>query len=92
MTSAEHKLPPKINDYIRRHFREDFLFKVQSVRKVGEHYQYALDVAKDEHIYHLKFDENGWLIRKVVEEAYPADGFDDPSLGDTPPEDTIFRG
>ncbi|MCA6074313.1 hypothetical protein [Fulvivirga sedimenti] len=90
MTSAGNKLPPKINEYIHRHFREDFLFKVQSVRRIGEHVRYSIDVAKDEHIYHLKFDEKGWLLKKEVEEAFPADDYDDPHAGDSA-QDYIFR-
>ena len=82
MTSADYKLPVKINDYIQRHFRGEFLFKINSVRKTGNHTVYDLDIAQDEHIYHLKFDENGWLMRKEVEEAYPPDGYQ--NLGDTP--------
>jgi hypothetical protein len=62
MTSADYKLPVKINDYIQRHFRGEFLFKINSVRKTGNHTVYDLQIAQDEHIYHLKFDENGWLI------------------------------
>ncbi len=91
MTSSENRLPPKINEYIHRHFREeDFLFKVQSVRKIGEHVLYNIDVSQDEHIYHLKFDEKGWLLKKEVEEAYPADDHDDPHAGDSA-QDYIFK-
>ena len=71
MTSAENKLPNKVNEYIRRHFREDFLFTVKNVRRVGPRTHYSIDVTKDDYIYHLKFDERGWLVRKEVEAAYP---------------------
>jgi hypothetical protein len=90
MTPPSKKLPPKINDYIRKHFKGEFLFKVNSVNKKGSHTVYTLDIAKDEHVYHLKFDEKGWLMRKEVEEAFPAAGYEDPGLGDSP-EERIFK-
>ena len=91
MTSTEHKLPPMVSDYIHRHFREDFLFKIRSVEQKGPHTRYAVDVAKDEYIYHLEFDEKGWLTRREVEEAFPAEDYEDPNRGDSS-EEMFFRG
>lgn len=84
MNAMQPTLPAKISDYINSHFREDFLFQYKAMRKVGNMNCYAIDISKDNHIYHLYFNQHGSLVKKLVEESYPADDHTDPHEGDSP--------
>jgi hypothetical protein len=84
MNATQPTLPARISEYINSHFREDFLFQYKTMSKVGNKRCYAIDISKDEHIYHLFFDENGRLVKKLVEESFPADDHIDPRMGDSP--------
>lgn len=76
--------PAKISEYISSHFQDDFLFQYRNMRNIGNKRCFAIDVSKDDHIYHLFFDENGHLVKKQVEESFPADDHTDPRMGDSP--------
>lgn len=75
-------LPYNLTNYIDTHFREDFLFEVKNIIEVDGHKQYEVEVAKDDYIYTLLFDEQGNLLRESAEEAYPSR--DDDPFGEIP--------
>jgi hypothetical protein len=77
-------LPYKITDYVREHFREDFLFEVKKVVQVNGHPQYEIEVSKDDYIHRLSFNENGDLIREDAEQAFPADEHEGPNFEEVP--------
>ena len=78
------RLPYGISSYIQDRFRDDFLCEVKSVQQDKGHFRYALEVTKDEHIYHLRFNEAGKLLQEEAEEAFPPDSHDGLTLEDTP--------
>lgn len=84
MATNREKLPYGISEYIRNHFREDFLFDVKDVKKVGDRMYYTIEVSQDNYIHTLKFDEKGQLVREDADEAFPPDTHDAPGYGDIP--------
>ena len=84
MTENMQKLPYGISDYIREHFREDFLCEVVEVQKMKGHFDYLIEVSKDERIHHLHFNENGTLLKEEIEPAFPKDIHEEPTLEDLP--------
>jgi hypothetical protein len=86
MTMADNlqKIPPKAVEYIKEYFREDFIFDLKGVRKFrGEDY-YLVEVAKDEYIHHLTFNESGKLVDQIADEAFPSDELDGSGYKDIP--------
>jgi hypothetical protein len=77
-------IPFKITDYIREHFREEFLFEVKKVIQVKGHPQYEVEVSKDDYIYKLSFNENGDLLKEEAEQAFPPDEHEGPTFEDLP--------
>lgn len=76
------KIPNKVSEYIRDHFREDFLFKVKEVAQVNGKWHYTVEVTKDDYIHTLQFNEKGTLVKQEEDQAFPTDiheerGFDD---------------
>lgn len=81
---TEQKIPSGISDYINDHFREDFLFTVKGVKEISGHTVYTIEVSKDDYIHTLRFNENGHLLKKEAEQAFPPDTHEEPTLGDIP--------
>lgn len=84
MKTDNQKLPYKISEYIKEHFREDFLFEVKEVRKTKGHWYYLIEVTKDDYIHTLKFNEHGVLVKDEAEQAFPPDPYEAPTFEDTP--------
>lgn len=61
------QVPYPISEYIKRRFRDDFLFELKAHRRG----RYVVEVAKDEYVYTLTFSEHGSLLREEDEPAFP---------------------
>lgn len=77
-------IPFEISEYIRNHFREDFLFHVKEVKEVGGHSEYVVEVSKDDYDYTLRFNEKGKLLKEDAEQSFPPDIHEEQTLGDVP--------
>ncbi len=44
----EETIPYQISDYIREHFKEDFLFQVKDVKTINGHSTFVVEVSKDD--------------------------------------------
>lgn len=84
MKAKTEVIPYKISDYIKEHFREDFLFEVKEIRQVGKHSTYIVEVSKDDFIHSLRFDEDGDLIKEESEQAFLPDAHEGPTFEDIP--------
>jgi hypothetical protein len=82
MKHKADKIPLAISDYVTAHFKEDFLFEVKDIKEVNGHTFYTIEVAKDNFIHLLTFDEQGKLASEQASQAYPADMHDDPDVED----------
>lgn len=78
------KLPIKASEYITNHFRDDFLFAIRHVKEVDGHYQYTVEVTKDDYIHTLVFNEDGTLVKKKEDDAFPADMHEARGIDDLP--------
>ncbi len=65
------QVPYPISEYIKRRFRDDFLFELKAHRRGHGINQYIVEVAKDEYVYTLTFSEHGSLLREEDEPAFP---------------------
>lgn len=84
MTTHKEKLPYKISDYITERFREDFLFKVKEVSQIHGQTYYTIEVAKDDYIHTLVFNEDGQLVKDQADEAFPPDTHDEAGFSNVP--------
>ena len=84
MKANTEKIPHKISDYIKEHFREDFLFEVKAVQQLGQHLNYMIEVSKDNIIHLLRFDADGELIQEKAEQAFPPDTHEGPAFEEIP--------
>ena len=84
MNSNNEKLPYGISEYIKQHFREDFLFEVKEVRKVSGQWYYAVEITKDNYIHTLRFNEKGELVNAEAEQAFPAENREGPAFEEIP--------
>ncbi|MEX1238928.1 MAG: hypothetical protein WEB30_04395 [Cyclobacteriaceae bacterium] len=84
MNAKDQKLPYGISEYIKEHFREDFLLDVKAVKRLKSHVYYVIEVTKDNYIHTLKFDENGNLMKDDADQAFPEDSHEEPGFGDVP--------
>lgn len=73
------KIPYRISEYISDRFKEDFLFTVKETKKIKGHTFYTVEVSKDDFIYTLRFSEEGDLISKEADEAFPPDPHEEPT-------------
>jgi hypothetical protein len=80
----EETIPYGISDYIREHFKEDFLFRIKDVKKINDHSTYVVEVSKDDYIYTLRFNEDGVLLKEDVEQAFPPDMHEEQTFRDVP--------
>jgi hypothetical protein len=64
-------LPHNISEYIREHFRGSFLSEVKERKDARGHLHYDVEVSHEGMIYTLEFDEQGDLVSKDIEEAFP---------------------
>lgn len=81
---ADQTIPVGISNYIRDHFQEDFLFDVKRVTQSNGHTIYTVEVAKDDYIHTLTFNEEGILLKKDAREAFPPDIHEGQTFGDVP--------
>lgn len=84
MSTNNERLPIHISDYISERFREDFLFQVKEVRQVKGHTYYTVEVAKDDYIHTLIFNEDGHLVQDQADEAFPPDTHDEAGFSNVP--------
>ena len=80
--AENRRLPYKASEYIKNHFREEFLFELKETKQIDGHWFYTVEVTKDDYIHTLRFDDQGALVKKEEDEAFPTDmheaqGFDD---------------
>ena len=78
MIPKTQKIPVKVSDYITDHFKEDFLFEVTDVKKVGGRVYYIVEVSKDNYITTLKFNDAGDLVQEESNKAFQEDAHDEP--------------
>lgn len=85
---ANH-IPYKIAEYLRNHFREDFLYDVKKVNNTEGRVFYLVEVDQDNFVHHLKFNEKGNLVKEDTRPAFPTDGHEEPFIdeGTTDPKD-----
>lgn len=81
---SEEKIPFGITDYISKNFRDDFLFKVKDIRENNGHPVYTIEVSKDDYLHTLRFDENGTLVKKDADQAFPPDIHEEQTFGEVP--------
>jgi hypothetical protein len=81
---TEQKIPFGISDYIKKHFKEDFLFDVKEVKKMNGDPLYVAEVSKDNFIHKLKFNKDGTLVTEDTRESFPSDIHEEQSFGDVP--------
>lgn len=84
MSTDKAKLPYKISHYITERFREDFLFKLKEVGQIKGQTHYTIEVAKDDYIHTLVFNEDGQLVKEQADEAFPPDTHDEPGFSNVP--------
>ncbi len=84
MTGTLQKLPLKVSEFIKEHFKEDFLCEVKEVKKSKGHLDYFVEVSKDDRIHHLRFNENGNLLNEEIEPSFPRDIHEEPAVEDLP--------
>lgn len=84
MKTTNQKLPYRISEYVKDHFREDFLFEVKEARQIKGHWYYTVEVTKDDYIHRLKFNEDGELIKDEADQAFPPDVNEEPTFEDIP--------
>jgi hypothetical protein len=77
-------LPYKITEYVKEHFKEDFLFEVKDVRKIKNDWFYTVEVTKDNYIHTLKFNHNGEIMADEAQQAFPSDIHDELGFEDVP--------
>jgi hypothetical protein len=80
----EETIPYGISDYIREHFKEDFLCHVKDVKKNNGHSTYFVEVSKDDYIYTLRFNDDGVLLKEDTEQAFPPDIHEEQTFRDVP--------
>lgn len=84
MKTTNQKLPYQISEYIKNHFRDDFLFEVKEEKQIKGRWYYTLQVTKDNYIHTLKFNEDGELIKDEADQAFPPDVHEGPTFVDIP--------
>jgi hypothetical protein len=80
----EETIPYGISDYIREHFKEDFLFDLKEVKTSNGHATFVVEISKDDYIYNMKFNEDGVLLKEDVEQAFPPDMHEEQTFRDVP--------
>lgn len=71
------KIPYKISEYLQNHFREGFLFDVKKITDAHGRIFYNIEVDQDSMTFHLKFTEEGGLVKEEADPAFPQDPFED---------------
>jgi hypothetical protein len=84
MKPKTQTIPLKVSEYIQENFKEDFLFKVKEIKEIKGQLYYFVEVSKDDYIYSLIFNEQGNLVDKIAEEAFPTDIHEEQISGDVP--------
>lgn len=67
MNSKPLAIPPAISEYIRDHFKEDFLTEINSYMNSKGEINYSVDISNENTLYHLKFHSDGRLFQKDME-------------------------
>lgn len=81
---TEKRIPFGISEYIKDHFREDFLFHMKEVKEVNGHPVYVVEVTKDDYVHTLRFNEEGTLLKEDAEQVFPPDIHEEQTLRDIP--------
>lgn len=81
---TEKRIPFGISEYIRNHFREDFLFHVKEVKEINGHPVYVVEVTKDDYAHTLRFNEEGVLLKEDAEQVFPPDIHEEQTLREIP--------
>lgn len=74
------KIPYQISDYISNKFRSEFLCDIKSYSNDNGKTFFLAEVSKDDLIHHLKFDENGQLVKEELDLAFPPDIHEEPFI------------
>jgi hypothetical protein len=82
--TEKRQLPIRASEYITRHFRDDFLLEVKQIKESHGRYRYTVEVTKDDYIHTLVFDQDGTLVKKEEDDAFPADMHEARGIDDLP--------
>ena len=75
--SSKKPIPAGISEYIREHFRNDFLTDIRAVKNKSGELFYYVDVTHDKNLFHLKFDAYGNLLLRETEPIMELDDEDE---------------
>lgn len=84
MNASSQRFPLRISEYVKDHFREEFLFEVKDVRQIKGQWYYTIEVTKDNYIHTLRFNEKGELVNEKADQAFPPDIHEEPGFDATP--------
>ncbi len=76
-----HKLPSEAAEYIRDHFREDYLVEVQAVQDKHGHPVFKVNLTQGDVIHHLRFNEKGHLMTHSAEPKFEEDYYENSFYG-----------
>ncbi|HXH17684.1 MAG TPA: hypothetical protein VNJ07_01270 [Chitinophagales bacterium] len=65
------KIFNQISRYISEHFRGSFLYETKTTKDAHGNIFYEVELSQDDVIHHLRFNKEGKLVSKEVEEAFP---------------------
>ncbi len=77
--SLKTPIPAGISEYIKNHFRDDYLTDIRTVTGNSGDTSYFVDVTHDKSLFHLKFDSQGKLVLQETEPILDLD--DDEEIG-----------
>jgi hypothetical protein len=77
--NEKNPIPAGISEYIRDHFRDDYLTEVRTVKNKAGDLFYFVDVTHDQNLFHLKFDAHGRLVLQETEPILQLD--DEEEIG-----------
>lgn len=73
-SQQQPSVPSGINEYIRTHFKDDYLTNIRPFTDKSGQTAWFVDVTHDSTVYHLRFDKDGHLIEQVADAiGYPGE-------------------
>jgi hypothetical protein len=81
MKMDKSKIPVKVLEYLKENFEPGFQFELLGTSKMDGHQVYDIEVFMDNTIIKLSINENGGVINKESQDAFPTDPSDS---GETP--------
>ncbi|UKJ06711.1 hypothetical protein [Solitalea lacus] len=66
-------IPYKISEYIKEHFREDFLSEIKKVKNASGKTLYLAEITQNNLTYHLMFNEKGVIVNEEADPNFPQD-------------------